>query len=461
MKAKSFLFPMRKIALLFLGLLLFPPWVWPDDWPMFRRDLTHTGLSRERLRLPFHLLWKTHLRVASLVSSPAVVDGVLYIGTTDDPNEGGTSSQKSSSAPVTSRGSLYALSAKTGKILWRFKEVEGKPIGPVESSPAVVGGRIYFSCRDGYFYCLDKKGQMVWRTQTGGTDFSSPAVSGEMVYFGSGFPNTHFLALDAQTGKLRWKTQTGDPERKIIPQMVYSSPAVDDKRVYIGAQDAAFYALDKQTGKILWRYQANGAIYHFSPTLAQGKLLVATGEYAPTVRALEASTGKELWVFRPKEVSCFISSIAVEGDTLFIGMGTPEHKIYALDIATGKEKWSTPLSWSAGYGFTSSPALAGDLLVVGSPQKEANGPRKGYFFVLDTKTGKILWQTELSDWVLSSPAIAEGKVFVASIDGTLYCFGSSQGAKPASVQQKSPQKKASGKPKTPVRTPPSRRGKRR
>src|SRR5512139_3652338 len=58
--------------------------------------------------------------------------------------------------------------------------------GPVCSSPAVVGGIVYFGSQDYYLYALDAAtGDKLWAFKTGSFVDSSPTVSGGVVYFGS------------------------------------------------------------------------------------------------------------------------------------------------------------------------------------------------------------------------------------------------------------------------------------
>ena len=73
---------------------------------------------------------------------------------------------------------------------------------------------------------------------------SSPVVANGPVYFGSGDGNLY--ALDAGTGALNWKFQTGD--------VVHASPAYADGVVYFGSWDSYFYAVDAKTGAEKWRF---------------------------------------------------------------------------------------------------------------------------------------------------------------------------------------------------------------
>ncbi len=70
-------------------------------------------------------------------------------------------------------------------------------------------------------------------SKRGGEAFSSPAVAGGLVYFGSN--DTYLYALDAGSGALKWKFQTGN--------YVTSSPAVSDGVIYFGSCDYYIYAL--------------------------------------------------------------------------------------------------------------------------------------------------------------------------------------------------------------------------
>ena len=66
---------------------------------------------------------------------------------------------------------------------------------------------------------------------------SSPAVSNGVVYFASG--DGYVYAVDAASGTLRWKYQTGD--------VIHASPAIADGVVYIGSWDSYFYAIDARS----------------------------------------------------------------------------------------------------------------------------------------------------------------------------------------------------------------------
>src|ERR1019366_6103963 len=106
-----------------------------------------------------------------------------------------------------------------------------KGVNPYENvlSPATVGS-------------IDRH----WSFQTGREIYSSPAVTGGIVYVGS--DDNNLYALNATTGALVWKYLMGN--------IVYSSPAVANGIVYVGSgyPDSNLYALNARTGKVIWKY---------------------------------------------------------------------------------------------------------------------------------------------------------------------------------------------------------------
>ena len=84
-----------------------------DWWSTFRHDLTHTGYSTSTAPLTNQLLWNYTTGNSIAYSSPAVVNGVVYVGSNDH--------------------YVYALNAATGTYIWSYKTG-----GSVDSSPAVV-----------------------------------------------------------------------------------------------------------------------------------------------------------------------------------------------------------------------------------------------------------------------------------------------------------------------------------
>jgi len=84
--------------------------------------------------------------------------------------------------------------------------------------------------------------------------------------------------------------------------------------------------------------------------------------------------------------------------------------VYAVDSATGERRWT----FETGGPVYSSPAIADGAVYVGS--------RDGHLYALGLADGRERWRFEASNWVDSSPVVAFGTVFVADQGGNVYAL---------------------------------------
>ena len=94
---------------------------------------------------------------------------------------------------------------------------------------------------------------------------------------------------------------------------------------------------------------------------------------------------------------------------MYVDAGFPNYAVLALNGRTGDTLWLR-----LDVGGASSPAVANGVVYVGSDDNK--------FYALKTTTGEILWNYPTGDYVDSSPAVANGKVYVGSYDGNVYAF---------------------------------------
>ena len=144
----------------------------------------------------------------NVVSSPAVVDGTVFVGSNDK--------------------TVYALDAATGTRQWAFETD-----GTVSSSPAVVDGTVFVGSGQNVYALDAATGTRQWAFETDGLVNPSPAVVDGTVFVGSFDGNVY--ALDAATGTRQWAFETDGT--------VSSSPAVVDGTVFVGSYDGNVYAL--------------------------------------------------------------------------------------------------------------------------------------------------------------------------------------------------------------------------
>lgn len=83
--------------------------------------------------------------------------------------------------------------------------------------------------------------------------------------------------------------------------------------------------------------------------------------------------------------------------------------MYAFDATTGAVLWQTPVSNSA-----STPAVANGVIYIGSPDNNV--------YAFDASNGSKLWSYTTGYQVPCSPAVVNGVVYIGSSDGNLYAF---------------------------------------
>ena len=172
------------------------------------------------------VLWQR--RFGSIPDQPAIWEGKLYFGTFDRP------------------GSVYAVDAKTGHVIWRRQLTD-----QVESSMVVVDGRVFTGCNDGTVRALNAlTGKVMWQFRAAGAVKDSLAVDGGRVFFGA-YGGTMY-SLRASDGKVLWDTHTSGLSGGFRSGNFYSSPAVAYGRVYIGNTDGKVYSFVAGTGQVAW-----------------------------------------------------------------------------------------------------------------------------------------------------------------------------------------------------------------
>jgi outer membrane protein assembly factor BamB len=224
-------------------------------------------------------------------------------------------------------GKLIAFAAGFGEIRWQ------RTIGPSESSPLLVGNRLYVGDWDGRVWAFDaRSGRTIWRRRPArGPIKGAIASAAGRLYVGS--YDGHLYCLGAQKGRLVWKAEA---QRRLYGRSrFYSTPAVAYGRVYIGSTDGKVYSYGATTGKLRWSHGTGGYVYS-SPAVWKG--LVFAGSYSSWFYAFDAATGDVRWKFRATgQIS---GSPTVIGNVVYFA--TLKRRTYALNARTGRRLWSYP-----------------------------------------------------------------------------------------------------------------------
>ncbi|MGY8688015.1 MAG: outer membrane protein assembly factor BamB family protein, partial [Verrucomicrobiales bacterium] len=219
-----------------------------------------------------------------------------------------------------------------------------------------------------------------------------------------------FTALTPTAGepKLKW-TYTAD-------DWIDATAMIgDDGTVYVGTYDSTLVALNPDTGEVRWKTQVGAdegqfGVIQASPALASdGQIIVSTS--AGFIHGI-LPTGEEAWFFEIGADTRSSPAIGLDGRIYF---GADDGKVYCLD-ATGQLVWSYAVD-GAGEDDSriySSPSMdrVGNIYV---------GSGNGFLYSLDS-AGQLRWKFETPEAVDVCPAIdSENNVYFATRNGSLHC----------------------------------------
>ena len=366
--------------------------------------------------------------VAGTVSrtSPAVVNGIVYIGT-----------QYVSSGPT---GWLLAVDAKTGNLKWMVQPDTSNPFPVITGSPAVANGIVYVS-------------------MTSNEEFAAGLVPGYECCSASG----SVVAVSAATGAKVWQTPTV-PNGYSGGAVWGSNPVVDEARgmVFVGTgnnyshpTDQAYLdcvdgggseaaclsphnhadsilALDMNTGAIKW---ATRLMNWNQPGIVNGSDDWNTACFIPPMTNCPTFPGPDYdFGSAPNEITYQTSA----GPKTIIGAGQKSGIYYALDPDTGAVLWAKQVGPGSSLGGMEwGSATDGTRIYVaianlyGIPYSVGSA---GSWAALDPATGAILWQKADPNGAMDigPMAVANGVVYAGSMGTnatapTMFAFDATNG----------------------------------
>lgn len=246
--------------------------------------------------------------------------------------------------------------------------------------------------------------------------FATPTLDDGVLYaFGI---NEILSAYDAASGKLLWRHDFG--KEFPTPRPYYgtsASPLVVDRMVIVqagGPGKGALVALDAKTGKPRWRLDGDGPGYG-SPVMAEfsgvRQVIVPTQK---TILGAALATGEKLWEMPfaiPYDQN--ILTPVVAGDTFIVSGEDTDAQ--AIRVSRKDGRWTTEKVWSnrSITMYMSSPVLADGLLCGFSSF------RRGHVFCADAKTGEVRWKTEGGEGEGAAVVAGGDHVFVLRNDAEL------------------------------------------
>lgn len=309
----------------------------PDQWLTYAGNVQghrHSSLKEvnKSTVADLRIAWVAQLRQADreLQVSPLVANGVMYV--------------------TESGEAVIALDAASGEVLWTFRRQ--------------VSARLSLCC---------------------GTPNRGVAVLGTTVYFAT--IDAHLVALDANTGRMRWDVQVVDYRDGYS---MTSAPLAIPGRIIVGVAGGEFgargllAAFDPDQGRLLWRFDTVPGPGEFGHDTWAGDSWKTGGAPTPTTGAYDAK--QDLLIWGTGNPSPAFRADVRQGDNLF------SSSVVAVNASTGKLAWYYQFTPHDEHDWDSNqqPILA-DLPWDGRLRPLvlwAN--RNGFYYVLDRTDGAFL-----------------------------------------------------------------------
>jgi len=385
------------------------------DWPMWRYNAGRSAASGEQLPAELNLQWVRELE-APKPAWPQNQDRLQF---------------DASYEPVVAGGSIFvgsmvsdkvtAYDTATGAEKWRFYCE-----GPVRFAPVAFEDKLYFGSDDGYLYCLN-------------------AGDGSLI--------EKFLAGPAANKVI-------GNDRLVGMWPVRGGPVLYDDTIYFAASIWPFmgtfiYAIDAATADVLWTNSGSGPTYllqpHNSPAFAgvapqgylvatEDKLLVAGGRSVPA--AYDRRTGKFLYYHLNKYGKMGVCNVMASDDYFFndgsiyklsdgigisrapvsvikddVMIGVRNNAVVAYQLAPGAKKAKDLGATEALPGLDKIHMAAGSR-VYGSGE---DGTVLAVDIPDNNNISEISWQARIDGEAWNMLA-ADGRLFVITFEGKLYCF---------------------------------------
>ncbi|HUS80207.1 MAG TPA: PQQ-binding-like beta-propeller repeat protein [Armatimonadota bacterium] len=292
-----------------------------DEAWLPRYDESNSGVSPGSVRLPVSLRWQHTIEDETSLPLATPAVGPDMIY-----------------APVGE--TIYAIDRRTGELVW-----EQSAGDVIYSSPALAGDTLYFGSRDNNLWAISAtNGEVKWRYPTGGPVDCSPVIAGNLIYFGS--DDNRLVALDLDTHQALWQFETrGD---------IKASPLVYRDVIVVGSQDRHIYCLNLE-GRPMWSQTTDARAFFAAPTAERTKVIYGCGR---ELIARELYSGRRLWRF--KTAGMITGAPCVRDRRVYVG--TAAGSVYCIDASTGRGLWRYPAD-GVTQPINSAPTVVGDMLV--------------------------------------------------------------------------------------------------
>jgi outer membrane protein assembly factor BamB len=290
--------------------------------------------------------------------------------------------------------------------------IEGKQVfnyameTAVDAIPMIYDSVLYIGRIDGKLYAISlAKQDTLWTFETDGQIAASPnrmSFDGKDAIIVGSYDN-HLYVIDSKTGKEINRFQSG--------YYINGAVAQSNNFIIYGGCDSWIRVIDGVSGVQTDSLDVNVYI-PASPALSGDWGYIA--DHSGNVYELKLNQGKIISsqkIMASKDKNQTHVSVPAVSDKM-VYIVSDDRNVYAINRKDGSITWKYLLKGDTGE---SSPVICNDKLLVCT--------RTGIVSILDTKTGKLLWEYDTGEQIIASPAVINGYFYILTFKGTLFCFG--------------------------------------
>jgi Ca-activated chloride channel family protein len=219
----------------------------------------------------------------------------------------------------------------------------------------------------------------------GNRPLATPAYSNGRVFIGGGYGSHEFYAFDAKTGKMVWKTNTGDDGP--------TAAVIEDGLVAFNTESCTLVVVDEKTGKMVWQEWLGDPLMS-QPAVSKGRLYMAYPKgqrgHANVLPKSHVSQSAAANIGVPKPVQQAPQQNAQDEQG--------SHRLLCADLRTGKHLWERAIS----SDVISAPVV--------SDGKVYATTFDGTSYSFDAATGELVWKKENAG--TSAPVIVGDDVHI-------------------------------------------------
>lgn len=303
------------------------------------------------------------------------------------------------------RGTIAATDKNTGKSLWQISARS-----PITAGPGLSDQFVFVGSKEGELFALTQaKGELVWKIKTASELFATPVARSNIVLIKT--IDGKLTAVSAQDGHELWHYQQNEPALILrggsAPQMINDS-------VIVGFANGNLAKLTLNEGNLLWQAAIAAPTGSFAvqrmididanPWVSDNRIYAAT--YQGRIVALDLSTGHELW---SHPLSSY-TGMVVDETKLYVT--DANSMLFAFDKNNGKMDWQQTQLVARN---TTAPVIMGPYLVV------ADG--EGYLHWLSKADGHLVARIKVhKSGIIAAPRVDHNRLYVVTRDGHLAAY---------------------------------------